>query len=100
MRSYIFIFLFKVAKFVEDPLIYHGKMRFCWVNAIINSLNTLEESLHKITLPTLIIHGSEDPIIPISSSEHIYEKISSIDKIVEVSAVKSVNDATNNIFYY
>lgn len=51
---------------------------------MIRSMDILEESLNKITLPVLLIHGSEDSMVPISSSEHLFEKISSNDKIFEV----------------
>ena len=71
--------------FDEDPLIYHGKMSFSWLNAMMESMEKLQRNISNITVPVLIIHGSEDAIIPISSSEFAYEKISSVDKTFEVS---------------
>lgn len=76
-------------EFSEDPLIYHGRIRFSWVNAMIESLDKLEESLSKIALPLLLLHGSEDAMVPISSSEHLYQAVSSTDKIFEVMYVRT-----------
>lgn len=74
----------RVAEFVGDPLVYHGRIRFSWVAAMISAMDALEECLHKISLPVLLLHGCEDSLVPISCSEHIYQAIASRDKILEV----------------
>lgn len=54
---------------------------------MVESLDLLENLLDKITLPVLLVHGSEDNIVPVYCSEHLYERISSTDKIFEASAI-------------
>lgn len=81
------LFFIQVAAFEQDPLIYHGPQRFSWAKAISLSIMLQVECLHKIHLPTLLYHGTEDGIVPFSSSEHIYGAISSTDKTLEVNSL-------------
>ena len=47
---------------------------------MIDSMKLAAELLHNISLPTLVIHGVEDPIVSYRSSEFVYRTISSEDK--------------------
>ncbi len=42
-----------------------------------------------ISKPVLIIHGSADQIVPLSSSQFIHDNIASEDKKMEVIIIKS-----------
>lgn len=59
-------------------------MKFGWAGALTDSIQEIHESIHKIRLPVLLIHGKEDTMVPISCSEFAYESISSDDKTFEV----------------
>lgn len=60
-------------------------MKFGWVGALVDSICQIHERIHKICLPTLLIHGKEDTMVPISSAEFAHNNISSDDKTLEVS---------------
>lgn len=47
---------------------------------MIDSMRLAAELLHKISLPTLVMHGVQDPIVGYRSSEFVYRTISSEDK--------------------
>ena len=64
----------------EDSLTHCGMMKPGWTAAMMDSMATVAQCLHKITLPTLVIHGSRDPIVNYTSSEFVYSRISSEDK--------------------
>ena len=69
----------------EDPLIYHGKLKAMWLIAYSDAVNTMRAEMDKISLPVLLIHGSEDHIISLLSSQFIHDNVSSDDKTFEVS---------------
>ena len=76
--------LLKVELFDEDSLIHHNSLSLSWASAMIQSALAQEESLHKIELPVLLYHGSEDSVVPLKSSRHIHTTISSSDKELKV----------------
>ena len=47
----------------------------------------------KVTCPTLLVHGTNDQIVPLSSSENIYQKLN-----VPVKKMLIVKDATHHMF--
>ena len=73
-------------------------MKFGWVGALVDSVCQIHESIHKICLPTLLIHGKEDIMVPMSSSEFAYNNISSDDKTLEVR--KSDQPSTAGCLHY
>ena len=48
------------------------------------SMEVIEQTVVKISLPTLLIHGQDDRMVPIKCSEYAYSTISSEDKTFEV----------------
>lgn len=74
----------EVERYVNDPLIWHGGMKARWGVAMVSSITLLRESVATISLPLLLIHGSEDHLVPISSSHFINDNVSSQEKKFEV----------------
>ena len=70
----------KVKCYEEDDLTHCGMMKPAWAASMMKSMALVASSLHKISLPVLLIHGARDPIISYSSSEFIYNSVSSEDK--------------------
>ena len=54
---------------------------------MMESMALAAQSLHKISLPTLLVHGAQDPIVSYSSSEFIYSTICSDDKTLLVRLI-------------
>lgn len=70
--------------FQDDPLIYHGLVKCGWLKAMLESIQDAESKIEKLELPALFIHGQDDAMVPIKSSEFAYATISSKDKTFEV----------------
>ena len=68
-------------------------MKFGWVGALVDSICQIHERIHKICLPTLLIHGKEDAMVPMSSSEFAYNNINSDDKTLEVRKSDQISTA-------
>jgi acylglycerol lipase len=70
----------EVKCYEEDSLTHCGMMKPAWTASMMDSMSLLSQSLHKITLPVLLIHGARDPVVSYSSSEFVYKNLSSKDK--------------------
>lgn len=71
--------------YVEDPLVYHGALKAKWGVEFIDSQRAVRPRVDQINLPLLIIHGSDDGLVPISASQFVMDNVGSADKRFEVS---------------
>jgi len=53
-------------------------------SSLLSGVRWLNKNIKKYTCPCLILHGSEDKIINKTSSEYLYNEISSIDKNIKI----------------
>ena len=74
----------KVESYMSDPLIWHGALKARWGIALVKSITLLRENIGLISMPLLLIHGSDDNLVPITSSHFINENVSSQEKRFEV----------------
>ena len=70
--------------YINDPLIYHGKMTAKLLSENLTKGIIARVGLNIINLPALLLHGTEDHLVPLSSSDDIFNNISSEDKEYEV----------------
>ncbi len=73
-----------VAAYKADPLVSGKAFRFGVVAGMVNECEYIREYLSKITLPLLILHGSEDYLTPPSGGERLNEKAASVDKTLKM----------------
>ena len=73
-----------VDAYVNDPLVYRGKTTARLGVELINTQQKLPDQLPKITLPVLIMYGSEDKLCDPEGSKMLYEKVGSKDKTLKV----------------
>ena len=69
---------------MNDPLVYHGKLKAKWAVAMLNAAEFLGQHFSEISVPLLLVHGDADQLVPIESSEFGYRTASSTDKTFEV----------------
>ena len=72
-----------VAAYVNDPLNYTGKLSARFGVELLKTMDMLQKRLSEITLPILIMQGSQDRISDPSSSKILFDGVSSKDKIYE-----------------
>jgi len=73
-----------VDAYMNDPLVYRGKTTARWGTELINTQQKLPDQLARITLPILIMYGSEDRLCNPEGSNMLYEKVNSKDKTLNV----------------
>ena len=81
----------QVERYVNDPQVWHGPLKARWGVEFVSSITLFRENVAKICLPLLLIHGSDDNLVPITSSHFIYDNVSSQEKKFEVCTMKWMN---------
>lgn len=73
-----------VQRYDDDPLVFSGRMPAATARALILAGREIAPEMESITLPILILHGSEDALVDPESSRQLYERVSSRDKALKV----------------
>jgi acylglycerol lipase len=68
-----------VAAYVADPLNYHGKVRARSGAETLGAIGRVERGLAGLTLPTLVMHGTEDRLVAPAGSQMVVDRIGSED---------------------
>jgi acylglycerol lipase len=74
----------EVEAYRSDPLVHHGKLPVRTVAEIAAATEAFPEQVASLTLPILLVHGSEDRLAPVRGSRMVYERASSLDKTLEI----------------
>ncbi|MEV6932443.1 lysophospholipase [Dactylosporangium sp. NPDC051485] len=73
-----------VARYDADPLVYHGKVPAGVGGAMLTQMSVFQRRLPELTLPTLLLHGSEDGLVDAESSRLIAARAGSGDLTLHV----------------
>jgi alpha-beta hydrolase superfamily lysophospholipase len=73
-----------VDAYVNDPLVFCGKIPARTGAELANMWKTLPEKMPQIKLPILIMHGSADQLAAPEGSKLLYERASSTDKTLKL----------------
>jgi alpha-beta hydrolase superfamily lysophospholipase len=71
-----------VSAYVEDPLVHHGKLPARTVTEFAAAIESFPEDVRAITIPTLVMYGTEDRLCPPRGSVMLGERIGAADKTV------------------
>ena len=69
-----------VDAYMTDPLVYRSKIRIRLGMEILSILRTLRKQLSGITLPVMIMHGTDDSLSEPAGSDVLYDGLGSDDK--------------------
>lgn len=73
-----------VQAYVNDPLVYTGKITARLAGELVAATQRLTAEAAKITLPLLIVQGSEDKLVDPAGAKLLYDTVSSTDKTLKV----------------
>src|ERR1700744_247957 len=68
-----------VAAYKADPLVYHGKVPTGVGRALLQVGETMPERAPALSAPLLVVHGSDDRLIPVAGSHRLVENVGSTD---------------------
>jgi alpha-beta hydrolase superfamily lysophospholipase len=69
-----------VEDYESDPLNHRGKLPARTVHELAGTVARFPEAVTRLTLPMLIMHGTDDRLVPIGGSEMVDEQAGSDDK--------------------
>ena len=67
-----------------DPLVYHGKIPGGIARALLLVGETMPQRAAALTAPLLVVHGSEDRLIPVDGSRQLVDAVGSSDVELKV----------------
>ena len=73
-----------VAAYNADPLVYHGKVPAGVGRALLQVGETMEQRAPALTAPLLVVHGSDDRLIPVEGSRRLIGSVGSDDVELKV----------------
>jgi acylglycerol lipase len=73
-----------VKAYVNDPLVFHGKTPARLAAELLKAMLHVMAEADRITLPFIVVQGSEDKLVDPSGSQMLYDKASSIDKTIKI----------------
>lgn len=62
-----------VAAYKDDPLVYHGKVPAGIGRVLVHVGETMPKRAPALTAPLLVVHGSDDRLIPVAGSRRLVE---------------------------
>jgi acylglycerol lipase len=71
-------------RFMQDPISTHTALPHAYVSSLYKGTARAQDGLGKITVPLIILHGTRDVMVPVSSSEYAMRKVGSADKKLQV----------------
>jgi alpha-beta hydrolase superfamily lysophospholipase len=73
-----------VTAYNSDPLVYHGKVPTGIGRALIQVGETMPRRAPALTAPLLVVHGSDDRLVPVAGSHRLVECVGSTDVELKV----------------
>ena len=74
----------EVEAYRADPLVHHGRLPVRTVAEIVASAEAFPEQVPSLTLPLLLVHGSDDQLAPVAGSRMVHERAGSGDNTLKV----------------
>lgn len=69
-----------VRAYEDDELVYHGRTPARTASEIVRAVQRLQASAERISVPLLVMHGSQDQVADVEGSKELCERAASSDK--------------------
>ncbi len=69
-----------VADYVADPLVHHGRYTARFAAEVFERIEAFPSQTPGFTLPVLVVHGTEDSLVPVQASRDVVAAFGSSDK--------------------
>ncbi|MCK4408490.1 MAG: lysophospholipase [Candidatus Eisenbacteria sp.] len=73
-----------VQAYRDDELVYRGRTPARTASEIIRTIRAVQERMHRIELPLLVMHGADDQVADVEGSRQLYEGARSADKSLRI----------------
>ncbi len=72
------------ASYAADPMVYHGQYKRGLLEAEVVALDRFQRGVGRLTMPVLMLHGTEDPFVPYERSLQAVRDMSTSDVTVHL----------------
>lgn len=72
------------ASYASDPLVYHGRYKRGLLEAEVVALDAFQRDVDRLTMPVLLLHGTEDPFVPYERSLQAVEEMPTTDREIHL----------------
>ncbi len=73
-----------VAAYINDPLVFHGKTPARLGSEMLSAMQRITAEAGQITLPFILVQGSEDRLVDPAGAQMLYDQASSDDKTLKI----------------
>ncbi len=91
---------------LNDPYVSHGYLPGAYISTLVEASDFIEANMQYFDKPLLLLHGSEDVLVPVSSSQELMDAVASKHKemhvyrsphavLLERASVEAVSDVIN-----
>ncbi|MEE2733118.1 MAG: alpha/beta fold hydrolase [Pseudomonadota bacterium] len=67
-------------RLLSDPEVCHDWLPGAYLSTTLKAIDFIEPRLRHVTVPVLLLHGKDDILVPLSSSQEVYDEIDSVRK--------------------
>jgi len=71
-----------VARYAADPLVHHKEIPARTLVELLRAMQGFPASAHELRLPTLILHGTADTLVPLAATRPVYQAFGTGDRSV------------------
>lgn len=71
-------------RFLKDPHNTHTALPAAYITGLEEGTKRIRANLHNLEVPFIVLHGTKDALVPLSSSELLMAKASSKDRTIKV----------------
>jgi len=71
-------------RIMDDPDVYHGMILASYLTTLSDAMDYIEKHLVDFDKPILLLQGTYDNLVPVSSSQEIYSRVSSVEKEIYI----------------
>jgi acylglycerol lipase len=73
-----------VARYEADPLVHHKKVPARTLVELLGAMQGFPAQAPKLRLPTLILHGTADKLVPLAATRPVYQAFGTRDRVLKL----------------
>jgi acylglycerol lipase len=66
----------------RDPLVFHGAVPARTLIELLAAMRRIDAAAPRLRVPVLVMHGTDDRLVPLRFTEPVYERLGSADRII------------------
>jgi alpha-beta hydrolase superfamily lysophospholipase len=71
-----------VRAYEADPLVFHGSLPARTLVELLGAMKRLHRDAPALRMPVLVLHGTDDRLVPLAFTEPVYARLASLDRTV------------------